>query len=290
MGSVAALERELSQCAEEPGSCSFKPQEGQLVAALRGDGEGWVRSRVARCLGDGSVRVFCVNTGETVEVGEAGLASCPSFLQQQLPGQAVHCSLRLQGGQWGSGEGDRLWGFNREEGFYEHKVLQCRVVSREGKGYRVRLRSECGDVLQLLGREEQPELVSKEEGWGRGPQGLPDVLDLGQVGALTQASSDRIVLEKQEEVTLNLPCQQPVPDPAPLASLGPQPLKLPRDLSPIQLVAGLAPCTRKEGTIPAHLAQQLEDWRTSSPAWPLPAVPLLVKDYEKQKVKGLNTS
>ena len=101
-----------------------------------------------------------------------------------------------------------------------------------------------------------------------------------------------IVLERhKEEVTLSLPCKQPVlPDPALRASLGPQPLKLPRDPSSIQLVAGLAPCTREEGSIPAHLALQVEDWRTSSQAVPLPAVPLLVKDYEKQKVKGLNTA
>ena len=107
--------------------------------------------------------------------------------------------------------------------------------------------------------------MSKEEGWGCGPQGLPDVLDLGQVGALTQASSDRIVLERrEEEVNLSPSCQQLVlPDTAPSASLGSQPLTLPRVLPSIQLVSGLAPCTREEGSSPTHLAQQLVDWRTS---------------------------
>ena len=152
-GRLVALETELSQWAEEQVGCSFQPQEGQLVAALLGEGERWVRSRVVRCLGDGRVRVFCVDTGETAELGAAGLARCPPSLQQRLPGQAVRCSLK--GCQWGAGKGDLLWELTREEGSDEPRVLQCRVVSREGEGYRVRLSSACGDVLQLLGREEQ---------------------------------------------------------------------------------------------------------------------------------------
>ena len=248
-GRLVALETELSQWAEEQVGCSFQPQEGQLVAALLGEGERWVRSRVVRCLGDGRVRVFCVDTGETAELGAAGLARCPPSLQQRLPGQAVRCSLK--GCQWGAGKGDLLWELTREEGSDEPRVLQCRVVSREGGSYRVRLSLDGGDVLKLLGGEEQQEVVSEEEGWGCGPQGLPDVLDLGQVEALTQAGSDRIILEREEdEVTLSQPCPQPaLPDITLMASLSPQPLTLPRDLPSIQLVSGLAPCTQEVPSI-----------------------------------------
>ena len=142
MGSLAALERELSQWAEEQGSYSFQPEVGQVVAALLEEGEGWVRARVDRCLGEGRVRVFCVDSGQTLDVGAAGMARCPPSLLQRLPGQAVRCSL-VQGGQWGAEEGDRLWELSREEDSHsdEPKVLQCWVVDWEGEGCRVRLRT-----------------------------------------------------------------------------------------------------------------------------------------------------
>ena len=147
------LEQELTQWAEKGGSdLSFQPSVGQVMMASLEEGEGWVRTRVMEVLGEGRVKVFCVDTGETavVEAGSLGPCPCPPHLARRLPFQGLPCSLEGWEGRGCSSDGGRLFDLTREEGSDEAMVLHCSVVSRGEEGDLVRLSCGAEDLAHMM--------------------------------------------------------------------------------------------------------------------------------------------
>ena len=101
-------------------------------------------------LGEGRVKVFCVDTGETAMVEAGSLGPCPSHLANRFPFQGLPCSLEGWEGQRCSSDGGRLFDLTREEGSDEALVLQCSVVSRGEEGDLVRLSCGAGDLTHMM--------------------------------------------------------------------------------------------------------------------------------------------
>ena len=251
MASLEELEREVGRVAEEQRfpKFAFTPEIGQVVMVRPGLDEGWVRGRVVARLGpkqkgegeearvEEVVRVFCLDTGETVEVGGGGVGALPAALATRIPAQAVRC--RLEGA--GEGSADTLWELSRERSTDQPKVLTCRALAREAGEYTVRLgdheKGGVGDFAKVLVRGEvvelSPESGGEREGW-EAPFGLPDVLDMTEVRAATTARC-RSMLDERAVVAKPKPSLPSTPVVTPL----PPPLSLPTDLPPLRVVAGV---------------------------------------------------
>ena len=227
VSSLQKLERELGAWALEQGYpvYTFNPSVGQVVMVQPGEDEdeGWQRARVLAKLGAKQVgmegdeaprveerlRVFCLDSGETLEVGGSKVGACPPSIATKIPFQAVRCSL-AGWTDWGKSAGDELFEITRDRDTDEPLPLLCKVIDRERGLYRVKLTDErvegVGDLGEHLGKLEmatkddmdEVEEYSLEEGWDA-PCGLPDVLDMHQVLAATQAAGQNILSKEVEE-------------------------------------------------------------------------------------------
>ena len=150
------LERELGAWAKEKGYpvYAFSPSVGQVVMVQLEEegGEGWQRARVLAKLGarqvgraeDDAPRVeeifgvFCLDSGETLEVEGSKVGACPPSLVTKIPFQAVQCSLAGLA-NWDTNAGDELFEISRDKATDEPLPLWCKVISTDRGSYRVRL-------------------------------------------------------------------------------------------------------------------------------------------------------
>ena len=265
VNSLQELERELGAWALEKGYpvYTFNPSVGQVVMVHMEEDEGWQRARVLAKLGAKQVgwagdeaprveerlRVFCLDSGETLEVGGSKVGACPSSLATKIPFQAVRCSL-AGWTDWVDSAGDELFEITRDKETDEPLPLWCKVIDadRERGFYRVRLDDDrvvgvgdLGDYLGKLGRAtkdemEEVEEYSFEEGWDA-PCGLPDVLDMHQVLAATQAVGQNILSkEKEENEVLTVPKSMQQCSPCETTPITAEPLTLPLSLPQLKIV------------------------------------------------------
>jgi len=258
------LESELGAWALEKGYpvYTFNPSVGQVVMVEleEEEGKGWQRARVLAklgakqigCAGDEAprveerLRVFCLDSGETLDVGGSEVGACPPSIATKIPFQAVRCSL-AGWSDWGKNAGDELFEMTRDKATDEPLPLWCKVVETDRGSYRVTLDDDrvggvgdLGDYLGKLGMATKDELdeveeCSFEEGWDA-PCGLPDVLDMQQVLAATQAVGQTILSEEVEEnLDLTVPTVQQSP-PCDATPTTAAPLTLPRSLPELKIV------------------------------------------------------
>merc|ERR1719180_10919 len=140
-----------------------------------GVNEGWQRARVLAKLGakqvgsagdeaprvEEKLRVFCLDSGETLEVGGSKVGACPPSIATKIPLQAVRCSLSGWT-DWGKSAGDELFPLwckvmDRERGLYRVKLIDDRV---EGVG-------DLGEYLGKLGMAAKDEMEEEEEEEGK---------------------------------------------------------------------------------------------------------------------------
>ena len=258
------MESELGAWALEKGYpvYTFNPSVGQVVMVQleEEEGEGWQRARVLAKLGAKQIgsagdeaprveekfSVFCLDSGETLDVGGSKLGACPPSFVTKIPFQAVRCSL-AGWTDWGKSAGDELFEITRDKATDQPLPLWCKVIDADRGLYRVTLDDDrvggvgdLGDYLGKLGMATKDEMdeveeCSLEEGWDA-PCGLPDVLDMQQVLAATQAVGQNIISQEVEEnldltvptVQQSLPCETTPTTAAPLT--------LPRLLPELKIV------------------------------------------------------